>query len=751
MVLTVDHSVRCPGTSDARAGGVITLTSAAIADLLTIRSWPDLAAHLSAVHARTGMSYTDLQRIGKARAKADPRSRELPTSTVSDVLSGKRPVKKDFLESLLAAWQVPADEHRQIVEVWRRINAAVGQGPANSRRFDEASPRELGVHPAISTGDASDDLPGYVPRDFDERLHDLIGRGVERGKFILLMGASSCGKTRSLFEAVRNIVPDWWVVQPTRTQEIHELTATPTERTVLWLDDLHRYLGTDPPLRKSDIVSLVRAGILVVGTLWPTHYFARKQLRQADGTDTHADDRLLLEFADVIPVPDVLSGDERHRAGELATTDSRIGIALTSSDAGLTQVLAAGPDLVNSWEQAPDPYGKAIISAAADARRLGVQGPLTAQLLTEAMAGYLSPAHRVAAPSSWLDRALRHATADLHGAVSALTPVAGQQGGSVDGYMVADYLTQHLARIRRVECPPHSLWAALVTHVRDANDLRRLSSSALARMRYRYAEAALDKLRKIHEPSAVVELITLLRRQDRLVEALGVAEAWLAAAPQDDERRALRANLVRLQTRAEEFRGPATENPRAAELLAELLADGGRADALRTRAATGDAVASEDLAELLADRGCLDELRERANSGQQVAAARLAELLATLGRVDELGHRAESGDQTAARHLAWIGEANTDLRMASYGGLAELRAAADRGNEEAATDLTAALFEAGDHRALLDEVNAGTQLAVERYLALLCADPAVDGGLVRQIRAFGLGADGSPDRPGASG
>jgi hypothetical protein len=749
MAPTGSRFVRCPGTSDARAGRVITLTSAVLADLSAVCTWPDLATHLSAIHRRTGMTYTDLQKVGKARAKADPRLRDLPTSTVSDALSGKRPVKKDLLESLLAAWQVPTEERVRIVAAWQRINAAVGQGPARAGRFDEASPRELGVHPAISTGDASSDLPGYVQRDFDERLRDSIARGVERGCFVVLIGGSSCGKTRSLYEAVRNVVPDWWLVQPTRTEEIRDLLVTPTERTVLWLDELHRYLGADPPLRKADIVTLVRAGTIVVGTLWPTHYFTHKRLGQADGSDVHAEDRQLLEFSEVIAVPEALTEDERQHASHLATTDSRIEAALAVSDAGLTQVLAAGPDLVNSWEQAPDPYSKAIISAAADARRLGVHSPLSAQLLTEAMAGYLSPAHRVTPPASWLDRALRHATSELHGAVSALTPVAGEHAGSMEGYLVADYLTQHIGRVRRVECLPDSLWTVVVTHTSDLDDLRRLASTALARMRYGYAEQALHRLHHAGDPVAVAELVTLLQRQDRLGEAIVLVDAWFTADRRDERRRAVRAELGHLQTRAEQLRRQAADDPGAEELLAELLADGGRADALRTHAAAGNAVAAEDLADLLADRGCLDELRERADAGHRFAAERHAELLASLGRTDELQRRADTGDQAAALYLARLGE--RDVHSGSRDSdVARLRLAADGGDEEAATELTALLFDTGDQSTLLAEVNAGTYQAAERYLALLTADPGVDRRQVRHIRAFGLRASGLPGRSGAT-
>jgi len=718
--------------------------SAVLADLSGIRTWADLASHLNNINNEIGKSLNDLQRIAKVNLKANPRLRELPTSTVSDALNGRRPIKMDLLESLLAAWHVPSQERERFLETWRRINAAVGQGPANAGRFDEASPRELGVHPAISIHGATDDLPGYVERDFDERLHELIARGSERGCFVLLLGKSSCGKTRSLYEAVRAIVPEWWLVQPARVQDIHDHLARPTDRTVLWLDELHRYLGADPPLRKTDVVALVRAGTIVVGTLWPNYYFARKQLLQGEAGDVYAEDRRLLELADVINVSDAFSVQEQQRASRLAATDTRIEAALEVSDTGLTQVLAAGPDLVNSWEQAPDPYARAILTAAVDARRLGVQCPLSTELLTAAMAGYLTSAQRVASPEYWTQQALLHATNMLHGAVSALTPVAGITAGSVEGYVVADYLTQHISSVRRVECPPDSLWTALVTHLHDPDDLRRMASAALVRMRYGYAERALSRLHEAGDPAAVLELVTLLRRQDRLSEAMCLIEAWSGAAPGDRRRREVRSEFIDLQARAELLRQLAELDPAAEELLYELLDDGGQAARLRDRAAAGDAVAADDLVDLLVDRGCLDELRERANGGHRFATERLADLLASLRRKDELQQRAADGDIVAALHL----ERLESVSRPSEADLAWLRTTADSGDEDAAIELTLMLFDNGDLDVLLAEVNAGTYLAAERYLALLAAGAATDRRLVWRVRRLGLRADGLPGTTG---
>lgn len=329
-----------------RRRGLITLTSAVLADLSTVRTWSDFAACLNRIHKRTGMSLHDLEVKGRGQARGNTQLRELPSSTVSDALNGKRRVRKELLESLLAAWKVPDAERRQVVDAWHRVNSASGQGPANAGRFDEASPRELGIHAAIPTNDSTSDLPSYVPRDFDGRLQDMIAYGAERGCFVVLVGGSSTGKTRSLYEAIHNVVPDWWLVQPTKTQEILDLLETPTEKTVLWLDELHRYLETVPPLTKADVVTLVRAGTIVVGTLWPDAYCPRRTLRRTDGSDIHGDDRMLLDFADRISVPDTLTTEERQRATELAGSDSRIRAALEVSDVGLTQVLAAGPDMV---------------------------------------------------------------------------------------------------------------------------------------------------------------------------------------------------------------------------------------------------------------------------------------------------------------------------------------------------------------------------------------------------------------------
>ena len=90
--------------------------------------------------------------------------------------------------------------------------------PSGGMRVDEADPRRLGVHAAISVLGVPDEVPPeYVPRDIDSAEYGVRARvaaAAKRGGFVLLVGGSSVGKTRCAVEAVRALLPDWWLVHP---------------------------------------------------------------------------------------------------------------------------------------------------------------------------------------------------------------------------------------------------------------------------------------------------------------------------------------------------------------------------------------------------------------------------------------------------------------------------------------------------------------------------------------------------------
>ncbi len=605
--------------------------------------------------------------------------------------------------------------------------------PPDRPRVDEAVPRELGIHSAIPLPGADDDLPAYVSREFDYRLRaELAGSLPKRGNFVVMIGGSSTGKTRSLYEAIYELVPNWWLVQPATASDVLDEKNAPPSETVFWLDELQQYLGDHPALTSECVRALVRHGNLVVGTLWPDQY--------ARWTAGREDVHQLVKSAVVVPVPDELSRDELVSAQAVAERDHRVRQALHTRGVGFTQVLAGGPRLVMSWEQPATPYAKAMITAAADAHRLGVQSPLSDGLLTEAMFGYLVPHKRFEPVTHYLAEALPHATQPLYGDVSPLLPVDDGRAGTLAGYTIADYLAQHIRRKRRTETVPHEAWQALITHLRRPEDLRRLATSAVVRLRFCYAEPALARLAgEFSDGRAATELADLLIRQDRLEEATKVLRRRLDDDPQD---RAAGRKLTQVQDLWQRVEVVRPRGRRPAPGLpaevAEILADGGVCDGLRREADAGDALAAERLVEYLAERGCVRELRDRADRRDQTAAEALADLYVAWGEAGLLRERADAGDRAAELRLSKLHRDSAQHSESKYE-IAQLRAEVDEGRAEAALQLCTLLFELRDETGLRAELDAGTTGAAERLIALWTATD--DRDLVR-LRAYGLDARG---------
>ena len=116
--------------------------------------------------------------------------------------------------------------------------------------------------------------PEYVLRDADAAeagVRATVAAAAERGGFVLLVGGSSVGKTRCAAEAVRALLPDWWLVHPARAAEISALAAAPTPQTVVWLDELQRYLDGEHGLTGAVVRALLNAPgpVVPLGTRWP--------------------------------------------------------------------------------------------------------------------------------------------------------------------------------------------------------------------------------------------------------------------------------------------------------------------------------------------------------------------------------------------------------------------------------------------------------------------------------------------------
>jgi hypothetical protein len=123
---------------------------------------------------------------------------------------------------------------------------------------------------------------------------------------------------RTLYEAVRTVLPDWWLVHPADADAVRRLAAEPSPRTVIWMDELQRYLDGPGGVPAAAVSALVAAGAAVVATIWPTEYRVRAADPSAGKSDQHSNDRELLRLAHVLTVPGDFTPAERHRAEALA-------------------------------------------------------------------------------------------------------------------------------------------------------------------------------------------------------------------------------------------------------------------------------------------------------------------------------------------------------------------------------------------------------------------------------------------------
>jgi tetratricopeptide (TPR) repeat protein len=573
-------------------------------------------------------------------------------------VDGALPTDDAQLERLVRALGGGDDEVARGRRLYHEVRAARTReridvtGGARTRpasgwlRVVDSDPRSLGVHAAIAVAGGVADLPEYVRRDVDEDLRAIVRYGSVNGCFLLLVGKSSVGKSRSLYEVLREIVPGWPLTHPTGTDELRQLRPGPTSGSVIWLDELQKYLVGG--LTAGDLRAIRRDShpAIIVASLWPVRY-QRYMLLPSPGAmeDPYQGERELLELAELVTLEEGLTPDEKERAWALAASDPRIHQAL-SSDFGMTQALAAAPALVQLWRHAPNAHCEALLTAAIDARRMGIESPLSADLLRGAVPGYLTPAQRAKAPRNWFEEAMAYATRELHGAVSALAAL-GKRMGVVAGYTVADYLLQDGVNRRRTEAPPPEAWDAYRTYVGEAGDLL---AAALAAERLRLPDQAEALLREAlcrgSDAAVRPRLSLLLRRRGQIEDAVQV---WRDGVTAGDPGARLRLAVIlqslgRRDDAIEVWREAASAGDSAAYIrMAFLLRSAGRVTEavarLREAVVAGTDGAHEWLAALLQDENRVEEAlkvwRQALADGAEGALDGLVILLQAQGRVDE--------------------------------------------------------------------------------------------------------------------
>ncbi|MEW1777110.1 hypothetical protein [Streptomyces sp. NPDC086777] len=567
-----------------------------------------------------------------------------------------------------------------------------------ARPVESWTAQQLGVHPAIPGGPgtaAEFVLPGYIRRDHDRQLRRRLTAAATSGEtaLVVVRGASCTGKTRSAYEATRACLGDWQLVFPKGADGLSALLAADAlgPRTVLWLNEAQDFLtgqageAAAAALRRR----MEEPGPLVVlATLWPSYYRDLTATPEAPGEDAHPHARALLDPVVPITVPEAFDGQALR---ELATrADLSLATAARTTPAGtITQTLAAGPDLVDHYEQPVPPhgpYGRAIIAAAMDARRLGHTSPLPAAFLEAAAPGYLTEQLRAAAePGTWFTHALAYAKYKVKGVAAALEPVADPSGmGSLPAtYRLADYLDHHARTTRRCTFPPASFWIAARHHAATPADLSGLADAAHVRARFRTAVALYQQAAAGGDTEAMCNLGYERQKTGDLVGALELFRQ--AAERGDDHGLAAAADLLR---RTGEHKAVARMYLLASargSAFAPLFFAEERERAGDPKGAEGfyrQAVANGSTSALLD----LGELRERAGDLQE--AGQLYRQAAARGAVSALlhlaGKRERAGDLAGAERLC--------------------RQARDAGSSEALTLLVGLRERAGDRPAVMQMV-----------------------------------------------
>ncbi|MBK3639888.1 helix-turn-helix domain-containing protein [Streptomyces sp. MBT33] len=575
-------------------------------------------------------------------------------------------------------------------------DATVGPG----KPIGEWDAHVLEVHPA-TTPDAPDGggplrpvLPGYIPRAHDRILSRAVTDVLAgHSRIVVVVGESSTGKTRALWEAVQPLAEHGWTLwhpyAPTRQEAARAGILHVHPHTVVWLNDSQHYMGD--PQYGDMIAALIHtllnqpesSPVLVLGTLWPEHAAQYTALPKPQERDRHSRARELLAGR-LITVPAVFSPPELAQATALADQGDELladTLSRTKSDGRVTQDLAGAPELLRRYTQAT-PAARAVLEAAMDACRLGASLALSQDFLTEAAAGYLDDHDFDQLADDWKQRAVVELTLPVHGKQAPLrrirvrpdTTVPGTRQSSaaaehVPAFRLADYLDQLGRRERYNVRPPDSFWHSAHTHLSLLDDLKALARAAqrssldqwASHLRYRAADlgdvtslyvlgltreragdrAGAETLYRqaaaAGDIDALHDLALLLERTGDQEQAEEVARRATAAGSIDTF-----YDLARLREDAGDGEG--------ARLLYRQAAAAEGATALGTAAArrekAGDTAAAQELYQQAAEAGHRPALG---------ALARLREQAGDLAHAQQLFQQAvDAGDLVAVADLARI-------------------------------------------------------------------------------------------------
>ena len=663
----------------------------------------------------------------------------LPVVTVAAgvLLTLWKPLLAAFSDTLTARMKSTVEREARNAAVLRRLPGSRGK----PQRVEEAADRgRLNIHQAIplpgGAGEGlSEELPQYVTRDIDADLRNFLTARSVTGGFALLVGPTAAGKTRTAYEAVRAVMPRWRMVMLTGA-EINGLVTDRADltRSVIWLNETQDFLTSSDPLTDSSVRRLLADSarpVILIGTIWSDRY---DQLRTppAPGGTTHspggaeadatggavqAEDlgrnaREVLAQARVFSMS-VFSGGEWDRADELRARDPRLAQALAHRDSGLgmTQILAATPELIHRWEQADNPYGKAVLTAAVTAARCGHPDTIPTPVLKALTEHFLTGTQRANATPAWYEDALAWACRPVHhsGTIAPLRSHAPQTAGPIDGHRVSDILTNHTAPTSPATTAadtPHPVWDILTT-TSAPDALRAIGRTAYYAGHIPQAHTAWTRATQAGDTGAMYNLGFLARQEGHIDQA----RTWWTQAANHGNATAMTSLGVLAhrqgdtgQARAWWTQAAEHGNTDAMTSLGVLARQEGDTDQARTwytqAANHGNATAMYNLGVLAHRQGDTGQARawwtQAAEHGNTDAMTSLGVLARQEGDTDQARtwytQAANHGNATAMYNLGVLAHRQGDTGQAR----AWWTQAAEHGNTDAMTSLGALAHRQGD-------------------------------------------------------
>jgi hypothetical protein len=443
-----------------------------------------------------------------------------------------------------------------------------------------------------------------------------------------------------------------------------------------------------------------------------------------------------------------------------ALKDSRLAEAVehTGRNGRLTQYLVSAPELLHRFSTARS-ASKAVLEAAMDACRLGINSPLSQSFLTDAAVDYLSNAVFNMLTEDWAEQAFAELTLPVAGGTSPLRRIQPRPASRTPGpppaqnapvrsmgptYRLADPIAEEGRRTRPFLCPPNSFWLAAYNHLTVPEDLESLADAADDRFRLQWAHHLRRRAAEVADDQGLVRL-TRMREEAGDREQ---AEYFARAAAAAGYTAGLRA-LVRMREEAGDF-----ESAQVLALEAAEYGDGlALAELAWTHEEQGDFTSAERLARQAAAVGDIFALRElarmRETSGHSASAEAIYSVGAVLfedyrSRLRLAEMRQEAGDKNDAQRLTHAADTN-DVLMNSA------QARQEEGDREGAEALYRQAADAGNAFALVALAQIRED-AADQEGAKVLYQQAADAGLAWLVNPasrwpHGLDPDGAPTPP----